>query len=139
MAGKTAGAYAATVKGVVSNPIIRLAMGIGFVSGIYGCYCLFRMLPRSLPSTFLGLIVGGGIGMVEAMAGTDEDTAEELSDEEALPRRVLESLPARYDQACHSPIAIADVVDNSSPNARPWDKSPAIVEYLGGREAVKPG
>ena len=61
------------VKGVVSNPFIRLGMGIGFVSGIYGCYCLFRMLPRSLPSPAVGLIVGGGIGLVEAMAGAYKD------------------------------------------------------------------
>ncbi len=61
------------VKGVVGNPAIRLGMGIGFVGGIYGCYCLFRMLPGSLPSPLTGLIVGGGIGLVEAMAGAYKD------------------------------------------------------------------
>jgi len=61
------------VKGVVTNPLLRLGMGIGFVSGIYGCYCLFRILPKSFPPPVFGLIVGGGIGVVEAMAGAYKD------------------------------------------------------------------
>jgi hypothetical protein len=61
------------IKAVVHNPFIRLFMGFGFVSGIYGCYCLFHLLPGSLPLPVTGLIVGGGIGVVEAMAGAYKD------------------------------------------------------------------
>jgi hypothetical protein len=61
------------VKGVVNDPFIRLFMGIGFVSGIYGCYCLFRLLPGWLPFPAVGLVVGGGIGVAEAMAGAYKD------------------------------------------------------------------
>ncbi len=61
------------VKGVVRNPLIRLLMGTGFVSGIYGCYCLFRLLPDSLPYPVAGVVVGGGIGLAEAMAGAYKD------------------------------------------------------------------
>lgn len=61
------------IKGVVYNPFLRLLMGIGFVGSIYGCYRLFRLLPDSLPSTVIGLIVGGGIGLAEAIAGAYKD------------------------------------------------------------------
>jgi hypothetical protein len=55
------------------NPLLRLLMGAGFVSGIYRCYCLFRLLPDSLPYPVVGVIVGGGIGLAEAMAGDYKD------------------------------------------------------------------
>ncbi len=61
------------VKGVVNNPITRLLMGLGFLSGIYGCYSLFRVLPDTLPWPVTGLIVGGGIGLAEAIAGAYKD------------------------------------------------------------------
>ncbi len=93
------------VKGVMNNPIIRLAMGIGFVSGIYGCYCLFRTLPKSLPSTAIGLIVGGGIGLAEAMAGAYKDGTIEIR--------------LRTRNTATAPIAIADVIDITNPDACP--------------------
>jgi hypothetical protein len=61
------------VKGVVHNPIIRLMWGFGFVGGIYGCYRLFRLLPHSMPWVLVGLIVGGGIGLGEAIVGAYKD------------------------------------------------------------------
>ncbi len=61
------------VKGVVHNPFLRLMMGLGFVGSIYGCYRLFRLLPDSLPWAVVGLIVGGGIGLAEAIAGAYKD------------------------------------------------------------------
>jgi hypothetical protein len=48
-------------------------MGIGFVASIYGCYRLFHLLPQSLPWVGVGLIVGGGIGIAEAIAGAYKD------------------------------------------------------------------
>jgi hypothetical protein len=61
------------VKGVVHNPLLRLLLGAGFVGAIYGCYRLFRLLPDSLPWSLAGLIVGGGIGVAEAIAGAYKD------------------------------------------------------------------
>lgn len=61
------------VKGVVHNPLIRLLMGCGFVGSIYGCYRLFQLLPDSLPAPVVGLIVGFGIGLAEAIAGAYKD------------------------------------------------------------------
>lgn len=63
------------VQGVIQNPLIRLLMGIGFVGSIYGCYCLFRMLPADLPAAARGAIVGVGIGLAEAIAGAYKDGA----------------------------------------------------------------
>jgi hypothetical protein len=61
------------VKGVVHNPVLRLLLGIGFLASIYGIYCLFRLLPPSLPIGVVGMIVGFGIGVTEAMAGGYKD------------------------------------------------------------------
>jgi len=61
------------VKGVVHNPLVRLIMGIGFLAGIYGCYRLFLLLPESLPRFVTGLIIGGGIGLGEAIVGAYKD------------------------------------------------------------------
>jgi hypothetical protein len=61
------------VKGVVHNPLIRLLMGAGFIGSIYGCYRLFQLLPDTLPWWLAGLIVGGGIGTTEAIAGAYKD------------------------------------------------------------------
>lgn len=61
------------VVGVVHNPLLRLLMGAGFLGGIYGCYRLFGLLPHSLPAALTGLIVGGGIGVAEAIAGAYKD------------------------------------------------------------------
>jgi hypothetical protein len=48
-------------------------MGAGFLGSIYGCYCLFHLLPSALPGWLMGLIVGGGIGITEALAGAYKD------------------------------------------------------------------
>lgn len=61
------------VKGVVHNRAIRLLMGTGFVGSIYGCFLLFRLLPDDLPWPATGLVVGGGIGLAEAIAGAYKD------------------------------------------------------------------
>ena len=61
------------VKGIVHNTFLRLLMGLGFVGSIYGCYLLFRLLPDSLPWAVTGMIVGGGIGLAEAIAGAYKD------------------------------------------------------------------
>lgn len=61
------------VKGVVYNPALRLLMGAGFLAGIYGCYRLFKLLPESLPWVLVGLIVGCGIGIAEAIVGAYKD------------------------------------------------------------------
>jgi hypothetical protein len=61
------------VKGVVHNPAIRLLMGLGFVSSIYGCLLLFRLLPDTFPWPVTALIVGGGVGLAEAIAGAYKD------------------------------------------------------------------
>lgn len=61
------------VTGVVHNPAIRLLLGMGFIGSIYGCYCLFTMIPPDLPAALRGVIVGGGIGLAEAIAGSYKD------------------------------------------------------------------
>jgi hypothetical protein len=61
------------VRGVVHNPVIRLMWGFGFLGGIYGCYRLFALLPNSMSWIFVGMIVGGGIGLGEAMVGAYKD------------------------------------------------------------------
>ena len=61
------------IRNVVHNPAIRLLFGIGFLGSIYGCYCLFNLLPHSLPWPVIGLITGLGIGIAEAIAGAYKD------------------------------------------------------------------
>jgi hypothetical protein len=61
------------VKGVVQNPFLRLLLGVGFLASIYGCFRLFRLLPDWMPWPVTGLIVGGGIGLAEAIAGAYKD------------------------------------------------------------------
>lgn len=61
------------VKGVVHNRAVRLLMGLGFVGSIYGCLLLFRLLPDTLPWPVTALIVGGGVGLAEAIAGAYKD------------------------------------------------------------------
>jgi hypothetical protein len=61
------------LTGVVHNPIVRLLMGVGLVSSIYGFYELSQLLPESLPRFVTGLIVGGGFGLVEAIGGAYKD------------------------------------------------------------------
>jgi len=63
------------VRGVVHNPVLRLLLGFGFVGSIYGCYRLFHFLPDWLPGPVVGLIVGAGIGLAEAIAGAYKDGA----------------------------------------------------------------
>jgi hypothetical protein len=61
------------VKGVVHNPWIRILMGTGMVASIYGCYKLFGLLPDSLSWPIVGITVGGGIGLAEAIGGAYKD------------------------------------------------------------------
>jgi hypothetical protein len=61
------------VKGVVHNPAIRLAMGLGFLASIYGIGMLGRVLPTGWPPGVHGLVLGLSIGLSEAMAGAYKD------------------------------------------------------------------
>jgi hypothetical protein len=58
---------------VVHNWFARLLLGAGFLGSIYGCYRLFRLLPHSIEWPVIGLIVGCGIGIAEAIAGGYKD------------------------------------------------------------------
>lgn len=60
-------------KGVIHNPLLRVLMGLGMIGCVFGCYKLFQLLPESLPWSETGLIVGGGIGLVEAIGGAYKD------------------------------------------------------------------
>ncbi len=59
--------------GVVHNPFARLLLGAGFVGSIYGCYRLALLLPDTMPWQVTGLLVGGFIGIEEALAGAYKD------------------------------------------------------------------
>ena len=61
------------VTGVVHHPLLRLLAGAGFLGAIYGAYCLSKLLPHDLPLAVTGAIVGGGFGLVEAIAGAYKD------------------------------------------------------------------
>jgi hypothetical protein len=61
------------LKTPVRNPALRLLAGFGFLGAIYGCYRLFGLLPDSLLNISRGLVVGGGIGLAEALAGAYKD------------------------------------------------------------------
>jgi hypothetical protein len=61
------------VNGVVHNPAIRLAMGIGFLASIYGIGMLAKVFPVSWPPGVHGLVLGLSIGFSEALAGAYKD------------------------------------------------------------------
>jgi hypothetical protein len=61
------------VRGVVHNPVIRLALGIGFLASIYGIYRLAAVLPYSWPPPLRGIVIGLSIGTCEAIAGAYKD------------------------------------------------------------------
>jgi hypothetical protein len=61
------------VKGVVHNPLVRLALGLGFLASIYGIYRLAKVLPHEWPVPLRGLVVGLSIGICEAIAGAYKD------------------------------------------------------------------
>jgi len=61
------------VKGIVHNPVIRLALGFGFLASIYGIYRLARVLPHDWPLPLRGVVVGVSIGVCEAIAGAYKD------------------------------------------------------------------
>lgn len=61
------------IVGVVHDPAIRLAFGIGFLAAIYGCFRAFALIPASVPLPVRGLLVGVGIGVAEALAGGYKD------------------------------------------------------------------
>lgn len=60
------------MKGVVHNPLIRLAFGIGFLASIYGIYALSTLFTE-MPRPLRGLLVGLSIGFAEAIAGGYKD------------------------------------------------------------------
>jgi hypothetical protein len=60
-------------RGVVHNPLARLLLGTGFLGSIYCCYRLALLLPGTLPWQVTGLLVGGFIGIEEALAGAYKD------------------------------------------------------------------
>lgn len=51
----------------------RVLFGTGFLGAIYGYYGLCTLLPADLPFWLRGLVVGGGIGVCEALAGAYKD------------------------------------------------------------------
>ena len=61
------------VNGIVTNPFIRLALGIGFLLSIYGIYHLGRIIPVSWPQPVRGALTGLAIGTAEAIAGGYKD------------------------------------------------------------------
>jgi hypothetical protein len=61
------------VTGVVRNPAIRLALGIGFLASIYGIWALCTLIPADTPAPIRGLLVGLAIGTAEAIAGAYKD------------------------------------------------------------------
>lgn len=58
---------------VVGNPSVRLLLGLGFLSSIYGIYCVFGLLPDDLPLVVRGATLGGCIGLAEGIAGAYKD------------------------------------------------------------------
>jgi hypothetical protein len=58
---------------VVGNPLLRVLVGVGFVAGIYGVYCLHALLPDGLPLLARGALLGGSIGVAEGIAGAYKD------------------------------------------------------------------
>lgn len=60
-------------RGVVHNSLARLLLGAGFLGSIYGCYRLALLLPVTLPWQLTGVLVGGFIGIEEALAGAYKD------------------------------------------------------------------
>lgn len=60
-------------RGVVHNPVARLFLGTGFLGSIYGGYRLALLLPHTLPWQMTGFLVGGVIGIEEALAGAYKD------------------------------------------------------------------
>lgn len=61
------------VRGVVHNPALRLALGVGFLASIYGVYGLAVIMPADWPRPVTGLLVGLSIGIAEAIAGAYKD------------------------------------------------------------------
>ncbi len=61
------------LKNVVHKRSIRLLAGAGFVASIYGAYCLFKLVPADFPHAATGVVVGGGFGVIEAIAGAYKD------------------------------------------------------------------
>jgi len=61
------------VKGIVRNPVLRLILGIGFLSSIYGIYALGAVIPEDWPVEARGLLIGLSIGIAEAIAGAYKD------------------------------------------------------------------
>ena len=61
------------VKGVVHNPLIRLALGAGFLASIYWIYRLGAVLPDAWPVQLRGVVIGLSIGICEAIAGAYKD------------------------------------------------------------------
>jgi hypothetical protein len=58
---------------VVDSPVCRQVLGLGWLSAIYGCYALFKLLPDSLPSVVAGAVAGAGIGLALACGGAYKD------------------------------------------------------------------
>lgn len=61
------------MTGVVHNPLLRLALGFGFLASIYGIGALGTLVPDSWPRALHGLILGLCIGIAEAIAGGYKD------------------------------------------------------------------
>jgi hypothetical protein len=61
------------INGIVHNPLIRLALGVGFLASIYWIYRLAAVLPEAWPVALRGVVIGLSIGTCEALAGAYKD------------------------------------------------------------------
>ncbi|MBI3048609.1 MAG: hypothetical protein HYY76_09915 [Acidobacteria bacterium] len=61
------------MTGVVHNPVLRLALGFGFLASIFGIGALGTLVSDSWPRALHGLVVGLSIGIAEAIAGGYKD------------------------------------------------------------------
>lgn len=58
---------------VVHNPFVRVLLGAGMMASVFGWYKLMALLPDSIPWPVTGVIVAGGIGIMEAIGGGYKD------------------------------------------------------------------
>lgn len=61
------------MRRVPNHAAARLALGLGWLGSIYGCYGLFKLLPDGTPGLLEGVVVGFGIGLATAISGGYKD------------------------------------------------------------------
>lgn len=58
---------------VVHHPVLRLALGLGFLASIYGILSLEQLFPDAWPTPVRGALLGLAIGVAEGLAGGYKD------------------------------------------------------------------